>query len=420
MVLSEQKNENANIEQLARKIWDSNLKYRGKVIIAIEALLAWCGVANTIFSMEETIQHELFLNGLYLLLVLISCDQWTSRYLYLDNGKIGIEGQVQSLMKLMCFHAFDAEAYFALIKKSLWKLQFFHVLFWFLCYLNCYLEDRWTWQRAVLAFASLFVALLCPYLLCWFKKKDYVYHLCHRRKTVAEMSLKVFATIIRFLGDYLVMAVVLIGGIFLSFLLGAIFSTIFTVIPVGEEFIWRRSYFTMISLFIGLALLLIVMIWAAWGYRLIKRKRTIVMICSVVLVIMLCLSAVEANRYIDFYDGRIVLHNLWKEKEYLQKDIARYRISAEDNGIQLTLFMQDGEAVKLVTASFENSDLYEEKYFGDYTYIADYVKELGEQGIPGELQDLKELREEAKGLNKEEQQGLERIVQQIGGETERN
>ena len=170
----------------------------------------------------------------------------------------------------------------------------------------------------------------------------------------------------------------------------------------------------MFSLFIALVPMLIVMLWSAWGYSLIKRRRTIVMVCSVVLVIMLCLSAVEANRYIDFYDGRIVAQNLWKRKEYRQENITHYRISAENSGIQMTLFMQDGEAIKLVTTSFENSDLYEEKYFGDYSYIADYVKELGEQGISGELQDLKKLRAEVKELNKEEQQGLERIVQQLG------
>lgn len=411
MVLSEQKKENTNIELLARKIWDSNLKYRGKVIIAIEALLGWCGVAGTLFSVEGDIQYELLLNGLYLLLVFLSCEKWINRYLYLDNGKIGIDGEVQSLMEVMRFHAFDVEAYFSLIKKSLWKLQIFHVLFWLLRY---FLVDKWTWQRGLPALVTFFVALLCPYLLCLIKKKYNAYYLCHGRKTVWGNCLTVFGIIARFLEDYLAMVMVLLGGTLLSFLLSAFLGTIFAVVPIGEEFIWRRSYFTAFSLLIALVPMLIIMVWAAWGYSLIKRRRTIVLICSVALAIMLCLSAVEANRYIDFYDGRIVVQNLWKGKEYRQKDITHYCISAENSGIQMTLFMQDGEAVKLVTISFENSDLYEEKYFGDYSYIADYVKELKEQGIPGELQDLKKLRAEVKELNKEEQQGLERIVQQLG------
>lgn len=402
---------------LARKIWDSNLKYQGKVIIAIEALLGWCGLASTLFTMEDAIQYELFLNGLYLLLVFLSCEQWINRYLYLDNGKIGIGGEVQSLMEIMRFHAFDVEAYFTLIKKSLWKLEIFHVLFWLLRCLG-FAEDIRTWRRAVPALASLFVALLCPYLLCWLKKKYYAHYLCHKRESVPGTCLTVFGAIVRFLGDYVEMAAVLVGGALLSMLLGAFFSEIFTVSPIGEEFIWRRSYFTIFSSFIGLVLMLIVMIWAAWGYTLIKRRRTIVMTCVIVFVLLLGLSAVEANRYVDFYDGRIVLQNLRKAKEYRQKDIARYCVSAENGSIQLILFMQDGETIKLVTASFENSDLYEEKYYGEYSYIADYVKELVEQGITGELQDLQELRADAGGLNKEEQQGLEQIVGEIKGETE--
>lgn len=170
----------------------------------------------------------------------------------------------------------------------------------------------------------------------------------------------------------------------------------------------------MFSLFAFLLPMLLVMIWSV---LIIKKKRTIVMISAGAFAIMLCLSAIEANRYVDFYDGRIVVQNLWESKEYQQKDIAHYRISAENDAIQMTLFMQDEEAIKLVTTSFETSDLYGEKYFGDYSYIADYVQELGEQGISGELQDLKVLREEVKDLNKEEQWGLERIVQQLG-ETE--
>lgn len=415
MALSEQKNENTNMEVLARKIWDSNLKYRGKVIVAIEALLGWCGVASTLFSQEEGIQYELLLNGLYLLLVLISCEKWISRYLYLDNGKIGIGCEVQGLMGVMCFHAFDVEAYFALIKKSLWKLQIFHVLFWLLrCFCGSFL-DTWTWQRGLAALATCIVALLCPYLLCLIKKQYYTYYLCHSRKTVFGTCLSVFGAITRFLADYFAMFVVFVGGTFLSFLLGAFLSTIFVAVPIGEEYIWRRSFFTVFYLFIGLVLMLIVLVWSIWGYTIIKKRRTAVMLFIAVSVIMLCLAAVEANRYIDFYDGRIVVRKLWKEKEYQQRDIAHYCISAEDDGIQMTLFMQDGEAIKLVRTSYENSDLYEEEYFGDYTYIADYVKQLEEQGIPGKLQDLKKLREDVKELNKEEQQGLERIVQQLGG-----
>lgn len=402
------------MEGLARKIWGSNLKYRGKVVIAIEALLGWCGLASTLFTMEDAIQYELFLNGIYLLLVILSCEQWISRYLYLDNGKVGMGGEVQSLLEIMRYHAFDVEAYFAVIRKSLWKLEIFHVLFWLLRCLG-FAENILTWQKAVPALVSLFVAILCPYLLCWLKKKYYAYYLCHRRE-IAGSCLKVFGTIVRFLGEYVEIAAVLVGGVLLSMLLGAFFSEIFTVSPIGEEFIWRRSYYTIFSTFIGLVLMLLVVLWAAGGYVLVKRKGTAVMICSVVFVLMLGLSAVETNRYIDFYDGRIVVRNLWKEKEYRQKDIARYCVGAEEGGIQLRLFMQNGETIKVVTASFENSDLYEEKYFGDYTYIADYVKELGEQGIDGELQDLQELREDVEKLNKEEQQGLERIVREIEGD----
>lgn len=414
MVLGEQKNKDKNIELLARKIWDSNLKYRGKVIIAIEALLGWCGAAITFFSQQEGLKNELLIDGLYLLLVLISSERWISRYLHLDNGKIWTSNKVQKLMEIMRFHAFDVEAYFRLIKRSLWKLQIFHLVFWLLRCLYTFFIERWAWQRGIPALETLFVALLCPYLLCHLKKKYYAYYLCHRKKTVPDTCLTVFGVITGFLGEYLEIAMIFLGGISLSFALGALLTTVFAIAPIREEFVWRRSYFTVFSLFAFLLPMLLVMIWSA---LIIKKKRTIVMISAGAFVIMLCLSAIEANRYIDFYDGRIVVQNLWESKEYQQKDIAHYRISAENDTIQMTLFMQDQEAIKLVTTSFENSDLYKEKYFGDYSYIADYVQELGEQGISGELQDLKELREEVKDLNKEEQWGLERIVQQLG-ETE--
>lgn len=411
MDLAEQKNKDINLEFLARSIWDSNLKYRGKIIIAIEALLGWCGAAVTFFSQQKGIANEWLVNGLYLLLVLLSCEKWMGRYLHLDNGKIWVDSKVQNLIMVMRFHAFDVESYFKLIRKSLWKLQIFHLVFWLIRCVYVFLVDKWAWQRGIPTFVTLFVALICPYVFCWLKKKYYAYCICHSKKAVSGICLEIFGGFASAVGEYFEIVMVFMGGIFLSFSLGAMFTTVFALTPISEEFVWRRTYFTVFSVFALLLPMLLIMIWSG---LILKKLRRGVMISIVVYVLALGLSALEANRYVDFYDGQIVTRNLWESKEYSQKDIAHYRISAENDAIQMTLFMQDGKSIKLVTTSFENSDLYEEKYSGDYSYIADYVQELEEQGIPGELQDLKVLREEVKGLNKEEQQGLERIVQQMG------
>lgn len=405
MAVSEQENNTV----FARRIWNANLDYRGKIIIAMLSFLGWCGF-STIYCQEEGIQYELFLNGLYLLLVLISSAAWINRYLYLDFVSRGIGTGVQSLLEVMRFHAFDVEAYFALIRKSLWKLLPVHALFFLLRLCLCgACEYQWTWQKGLLMAGTFLISFLCPYLFCQAKKEYYCYRLCHSQKTTVGICLSVASVILRFLVVLPEVAMIIGGGTVLSFLSGTFLSSIFAVAPIQEGIIWRRNYDTAISGFACLILMLAVSLWAVEGYLFIKRKRTAVILFAMLSFAMLALSIVEANTYTDFYDGRIVSRNLWNVKEYQQKDIVRFCISADGSDIQMALFMQDGEKLKLGAASFENSDLYDEKYSGDYMYIADYAEELEEQGISGELRNDKELRESVEELNEEEQEGWERI-----------
>lgn len=62
----------------------------------------------------------------------------------------------------------------------------------------------------------------------------------------------------------------------------------------------------------------------------------------------------------------------------------------------------------------EASELYEDKYYSDYNYMADMVERMQERNIPGNLRDVKLIREDVEGLDDQLKEGLEEIILKMG------
>ena len=59
-------------------------------------------------------------------------------------------------------------------------------------------------------------------------------------------------------------------------------------------------------------------------------------------------------------------------------------------------------------------ELYEDKYYSDYNYMADMVERMQERNIPGNLRDVKLIREDVEGLDDQLKEGLEEIILKMG------
>lgn len=142
-----------------------------------------------------------------------------------------------------------------------------------------------------------------------------------------------------------------------------------------------------------------------------KRTRKMAAIISGMLFLAgAVIQIAEMHTYTEITDTQIVVRKLWNIKTHQTEDIKSFHIYNENDAIQMELIFYDGSSVKMTGSSMETNDLYDQNYYSEYNYIAEYAQKLKESGADGSIRDIKKLRENVADLDSELREGLEQII----------
>ncbi len=332
--------------------------------------------------------------------------QW-ERYFYVSEGDI--PGKRMPVSQVLRFHAFPAEAYFRYVFSRM-NRPFFRVL------LFSGIMVFLAWEKVGgkgYEMAAFFVGLgifcaICPYLFGFIMKKHFLFQLKTGNEGMSHLFLRGIAALWT-----AVECIILVMSLVVGLLLFWIVVSSFLELPMEETVAVCRSYPNKYSIF---AVLICIAMWI-FGMEnndTKKLSRFFYMISFLSLVSAFVLGTVENYRYTEIAGEEIRIRNFWQEDVYGIEEIQGFRIYEDDGSIQLELDFPDRAVEKSFTGWQSLNDLYEEKYYSEYNFIADYVEKFQKLGIEGELGDVEALEKDVEELDPEVQRGLKRIVELMG------
>ena len=116
-------------------------------------------------------------------------------------------------------------------------------------------------------------------------------------------------------------------------------------------------------------------------------------------------------------DGKFTIVSWGSRSEYTYDEINSLRLYNGDEALQAELRFRDGTKVTLFHGSTSYTEGWTEKYYSDYNYAAELVRQLSERGVSCTLEDEAALRKEVSQLDEECRKGFEDIVWNLKGET---
>jgi hypothetical protein len=396
------------MEKFANQIQKANRNDRNKAMIAFVVFVFFDFVLSGLAQYNDI----LFLVMWQCILVITALEvgryQW-NRYLYYYEGEevIGIR---ESLCDVMRLQAFPVEKYFSYVSKKMYLTSIFLGVVTFLMGLfnATHIEGiDFEWDRFAITLGFGVICVLSPYIVGLGKKKFWIYQSKMGSKGKLNMMLKVGRVLFAFV-EYLFAIVVSVLGII--FMWGI--TSAFLAPPIDETRVVLRSqqsFFGLILVFIGV----LAALWALFNYSKKKLSKVMGIIASALFFISILMLVAEAYIYTEFSNEQITVRQLWNEKTYQLEEVNNFIIYDENEMIQMKLILEDGQTAKISGSSLSYSKLYEQTYFSEYNFIADYIISLREAGATGQIKDVEQLRKNVVDLDPEIQNGLEKIIEEM-------
>lgn len=95
-------------------------------------------------------------------------------------------------------------------------------------------------------------------------------------------------------------------------------------------------------------------------------------------------------------------------------EIASYRIYCRSENLEVELHFRDGKSATLFGDAAEETDAWNDKFYGDANYAAYLIDYLTKHGIRGTLEDREEIEEVMRGYDAELRKGFQHVVEVIG------
>jgi hypothetical protein len=302
------------------------------------------------------------------------------------------------------------EKYFSYVSKKMYLTSIFLGVVTFLMGLfnATHIEGiDFEWDRFAITLGFGVICVLSPYIVGLGKKKFWIYQSKMGSKGKLNMMLKVGRVLFAFV-EYLFAIVVSVLGII--FMWGI--TSAFLAPPIDETRVVLRSqqsFFGLILVFIGV----LAALWALFNYSKKKLSKVMGIIASALFFISILMLVAEAYIYTEFSNEQITVRQLWNEKTYQLEEVNNFIIYDENEMIQMKLILEDGQTAKISGSSLSYSKLYEQTYFSEYNFIADYIISLREAGATGQIKDVEQLRKNVVDLDPEIQNGLEKIIEEM-------
>lgn len=396
-----------NTAKFAQWVKKNNQWAKGKAYLAYFIFL---GIHFTCTMLIPEEGRRLFLFAGQCLAVAAAADvsryQW-NRYLYISRNEIVFEEiPISHVLRL---HAFPIRGYFCYInKKMAMTAAMLGIPSLLAGILGGFLaeEKAFAWEKCLITLCFGVISAVSPFFVGLVKKGFFVYqnkagikkglnHLHHALKGIVLVA------------EVITLLVVGLVSIFLFWVfLGAVEQP-----AIDETKVVYRMYPYCISLiFMLIAGFSALLKGTAFNWNKKKTRKITAIICGTFFLAGAVIQMAEMHIYTEITDSQIVIQRLWNSKNYNIEDVKEFLIYNENDGIQIKLVFYDNNSVKLVGASMENSDLYDQNYYSEYNYIADYAEKLQKAGAVGKIKDIEKLRENVKADDSQLQKGLEQII----------
>lgn len=396
------------IEKFANQIQKANRNDRNKAIVAFIVFLSFDFVLSGLAEYND----NWFLVMWECILVITALEvgryQW-NRYLYYYEGETVI-GIRKSLCDVMRVQAFPVKEYFSYVSKKMYRtsilLGVVNVLMG--VFNATHLEGiDFAGDRFAIALGFGVICVLSPFLVGIGKKKFWIYQSKMGSKGKLNMTLKVGGVLFAFVEYLFAIVVSVLGIIFMWGITSAILAP-----PIDETRVVIRSQqslFGVILVFIGV----LAALGALFNYSKKKLSKVMGIIASALFFISILMLIAEAYIYTEISNEQITVRRLWDEKTYQLEDVKSFIIYDEHDNVQMKLYFDDDQYAKISGASLNYSKLYEQTYFSEYNFMADYIERLNEAGATGQIKDVEQLRKDVVDLDPEIQKGLEKIIKEM-------
>ena len=339
--------------------------------------------------------------------------QW-NRYLYISRNEIVFEET--PISHVLRLHAFPIQEYFCYINK---KMRMTAALLGISSVLAGILggflskEETFAWEKCLIILCFGVVSSVSPFFVGLLKKGFFVYQSKEGTEKGFNHLRQALKGIVLVAEAIILLAVGLISIFLFWVFLGAAEQ------PAIDE---TKVVYRMYPYCISVIFMMIAGFGALWigtnfdWNKKITRKMTAIIFGALFLAGVV-IQIAEMHIYTEITDSQIVIQMLWNSKTYRIEDIEQFSIYDENDGIQMELVFYDGNSAKLVGVSMENSDLYDQNYYSEYNYIADYAEKLQKAGADGKIRDIEKLREDVSAYDSQLQEGLEKIIKIVSADT---
>lgn len=120
------------------------------------------------------------------------------------------------------------------------------------------------------------------------------------------------------------------------------------------------------------------------------------------------------NNHVKLEETSVTVRRGGVDTVYGLDEITSYRIYCRSEALEMELQFRDGKSATLFGDAAEETDAWNEKYYGDANYAAYLVDYLARHGVQGTLEDQKEIEEVMRGYDAELKKGFEHVVEVMG------
>ena len=373
------------MERYADWVKANNNIDKSRYIVSVIGFVCTCFLYVTLFADKEI--NYIIIGGVIIVVAALSCNKYFfKRYLNIEQNV-----EYTDISKIMCYHSFDIDEYFNVIKVKMKKhtsligIYVFQIIMLFI-FGNEGREFEW-WK--FLSFSLIGIVLIfTPYISYYCQKWIFSYKMRKGIDGKFKIILKALSAI-GLLADSLLWIVVAC----LALLIGwVVFGSLVTPEVIESKIVFRNRTYMQSILFLiigGFGMLLLTM---EDGMRAIGKKlyRIAFAICICLMIVGMALTVREQNIYTEFADDRFIIYNFGIKAEYGMEDIDTFSVYIDEDraGIQLELTFKDGVNVKTLGTSITCSDLYTNTYKDENEFVEDYVKTLKSRGIDGTVEDI--------------------------------
>ncbi len=392
------------MKELSEWILEHNPAGRGRYILSLIEMVSF-------FVILSLYLCNCGWNGGWLWVILAGVISWDAgryclnRFLYITGPEL-LDGQ-QAVSRVLRFHAFDVEEYFAKLRKRLCVPALMILACVVLCAGAVWFDGSHRVSGMIVVCLTGLVSLV---MVCgaYLIKKWQINREMQRGEEDAmgvalQISSKIFS-VVEVLG---IIVVPILAIVFLWVVMKSVVQP-----SLGEADIIYRSYaesYDLLFILLGVAAFIAGIVQSGWKWF----RKLIFLFCAVCIVIGGVMIYLQNGNYTEIEGGSFHVITSGQRKEYTLEEVESFCVNWSDRteGIQLTITFRDGEVYEVLGNDTAYNHCYEKTYHSEYDFVGDYASQMLRQGTKGMLEDRQKLEKHVQGLDQRIQEDWKEILE---------